>query len=221
MESPDLEIFDLMKPGTPTEDDETEDDILDQKGWNPKTLHAKMYMLASKYEIPILKKKAALEIEFMLREEPWERGYSLPLVAELFALNDESLDRKSAPGAGPQTPPQDDTPTANSHPESASLATNGTSAARQALCPNKDATLWNILVKEVASEFSRYKDNATFQKVMIAHPQFQSEITTLLQKQDAEMQRDIVDKNKAVNDLGESVKPKKGRKRKQKEMSTS
>ena len=248
MVAPDLEIDELMKHGVihppraegspELSSAEGELFVPDDNEWVPETLQAKMYLLASKYDLEELKKKAVLEIEVMLTELDFDKTYFLPLVGELFGFgvgkvdDDKDPERNSndsgncngiySPSNTVPVAVEGDSGDTKPPTPASSLAPIPVFSKKQVLSPTADAKLWTILADEASSEFSRYQFDPVFQKVMMNHPQFNWEVSTRLQKKFAEIQQQIAKKDAVISGFeSKEVKPKKGRKRKEKEMSTS
>ena len=169
-----------------------------------------------------LKEKAAEETEVLITELDFEKEYFLPLLGELFGVDVKNTNNS----AGSRADVNDNTDTAGTPP--GGEASTGTSPApsitidSQVITPETDPKLWGILAREAASEFSRYQPDPGFQRVMIQNPKFQWDVSTRLQEKFIEMEKQLAEKSKAITVLeGKDVKPKKGRKRKEKEMSAT
>ncbi|KIW71823.1 hypothetical protein PV04_00055 [Phialophora macrospora] len=207
-----------------------------EKEWLPDTLHAAMYLLASKYGITELKDKAALEIEIMLTELDFERTYFMPLLAGLFGVQKGCAVEKSAEGGERN---HDDDCNANGNavedgnrldPDTKALpvaaaapAVPSSSNPPVTLSRTNDAKVWDILADEAANGFDTYQHDPVFQHVMVNHPHFNWEVSTRLQKKFAEAQTTLAQKEELIHGLAikDAAKGKRTRKRKAKEETTA
>jgi hypothetical protein len=190
-----------------------------EKEWLPDTLHAAMYLLASKYGITELRDKAALEIDVMLTELDFEKTYFMPLLAELFGVKNGHRGVENSAKSGETD--HDGDCTANCNAVDGNR--HGTDAKPPvSLSPTNDAKVWDALADEAASGFDAYQLDPVFQHVMVNHPHFNWEVSTRLQKKFADAQTRLAQKEDLIHGLAikDAAKGKKGRKRKVKEEPT-
>ncbi|EXJ65533.1 hypothetical protein A1O7_01874 [Cladophialophora yegresii CBS 114405] len=195
-----------------------------EKEWVPDTLHAAIYLLASRYGIVELKEKAADEIDIILTELDWERTCFMPLLGELFGVkNGCGVEKSTKTEAGDHdgnpadcNGVEDNQCVTDTKPSAVAPAVRADSAAPVSLCPKNDAKVWNTLAEEAASGFDAYQLDPVFRRVMVNHPHFNWEVSTRLQKKFAETQTQLAKKEELIHGLAvkDAAKGKKGRKTK-------
>ncbi|ETI26707.1 hypothetical protein G647_10367 [Cladophialophora carrionii CBS 160.54] len=170
-----------------------------EKEWVPDTLHAAMYLLASRYGIDELKEKAAMEIDVILTDLDFEKTCFMPLLGELFGVRHGCGVEKSAKNdagghEGDRTncdAVTDDQHFTDTRPSTVGSPLRSVSEEPVSLSPTTDEDVWNILADKAASGFDTYQLDPVFQHVMVNHPHFNWDVSTRLQKKVAETQTQL------------------------------
>ncbi|OAG35080.1 hypothetical protein AYO21_10753 [Fonsecaea monophora] len=166
-----LDIQSLMKHGKASasghsdeaisDPDAEPDDAQEDTGYmgsSPISLHAKMYLIAHKYKITVLREKATNEIAEILG---MVKEALLPCLSHFF-VTDSPSDRSMSANVGAGN-------------TGSSTGTGGglpSPTNKHTISEKEDAELWKVLAKTASRHFRSYHTDPVFQHIATSNPRF-------------------------------------------------